>query len=372
LENPEDTWGHVFDNQLDEKSRMMVCLVVFNGGAISEKDLNVAYNNLIEETSIEKNLDLQGDFYSVLKVAVGAVIDRKMTSSGSVVNYDLFNPAVGDYVLRRYSQDINSVFKIVSSLNTISSIANINSMRNGGVFSEGFVIDLVKRMFHYFSECGKQESALEYYMHFVYTVTEFICPNEIIKQYISKFVRDISINDINESNLYKFVTIVSRSSEAKIIKLIEFDFNPLFHKAMGMVLDHGDFVALGDLIYRLNEPYVENYERKIIDMAVEYWSEIIEDDVKGGGVLDDYYDESDDYSASGVVWDHVTDAISEYQIKFTDDDIESIVDCCNVSSIIEDNRSNARWSEDESEYRGHSSISVDNQYSEIDDLFARD
>lgn len=98
LNYPADIWGHVFDNQLDKHSRTIVSLVVFNGKEIQEDNLKEAFLYMANRGNIRGPKYGISDFYSSVKLAVGALINRKLREGSTSALYDLFNPAVGDYL----------------------------------------------------------------------------------------------------------------------------------------------------------------------------------------------------------------------------------------------------------------------------------
>ena len=128
LENPEDIWGHVYDNQLDTHGRYLACIVSFNGRDISEENLKHAFLHFVNRKETKFG---HSDFIASTKLAVGAVLNRIITGSG--IKYDLFNPALGDFLLHRYAKDENVLYLIFESLDTHESLNNLKSLLKGNI-----------------------------------------------------------------------------------------------------------------------------------------------------------------------------------------------------------------------------------------------
>lgn len=126
LDNPSQIWEHPFMAQLDDYGRVIVLLVVFNGGAIKEKTLSVAYHTYI---SLQQNTNLQGqrEFTSNLKILSGSFLTR-LISDKSEVAIDLFNPSIGDFILNRYQNNDATICAVMASLISIPSLQTLRSL----------------------------------------------------------------------------------------------------------------------------------------------------------------------------------------------------------------------------------------------------
>ena len=131
LRNPADVWENPFDAQLDDYGRFIVLLVALHGKKqITHKDLSEAYSRL---TSSPQGAGLNGkkDFLVNLRHLAKSLLSVKITTgSQSVVG--LFNPSIGDYVLKRYSADLPALRLAVLSLRSLSSLATLWSLQRDG------------------------------------------------------------------------------------------------------------------------------------------------------------------------------------------------------------------------------------------------
>ncbi|MBN3128582.1 hypothetical protein H4F63_13995 [Pectobacterium brasiliense] len=50
LDNPKEIWSFYFKKQLSKEQLFITCLVVFNGGVITEKEIKESYDKLMKKT----------------------------------------------------------------------------------------------------------------------------------------------------------------------------------------------------------------------------------------------------------------------------------------------------------------------------------
>lgn len=120
LDNPSEIWTHPFDAQEDDFTRAIVILTAMNGRRISENSLADAYYDFI---SFSENNTMSGrrDFHSNLKLLTGSFLNRFVGRRGDI-DLDLFNPSIGDFIIRRYSKDKSILRMSFISLKTIDSL----------------------------------------------------------------------------------------------------------------------------------------------------------------------------------------------------------------------------------------------------------
>lgn len=179
LDNPADVWENPFEAQHDDFGRCLILLVTLNSRDISQKDLSEAFARFI---ALPDNGAMQGkrDYLQQIKHLAGSMLNRKLLSSNRVL-INLFNPSIGDYVLKRYSEDIPALCAAFSSLRSISSIKTIlnleknklisDSVRNNILYSiissayikkyEGYTADYISyAIVKYYGDIGIIESGM--------------------------------------------------------------------------------------------------------------------------------------------------------------------------------------------------------------------
>lgn len=125
LNNPEDIWADSFEIQSNEYIRSLVSLVVFNWWEIKEIDLINAYNFIKNKINYNSNIDY--NFTLTINLALKSFINRNIYNNWEVF-YSVFDPSISDYVLNKYIDDVDFLFKIYSSLNTEESLSKLHSI----------------------------------------------------------------------------------------------------------------------------------------------------------------------------------------------------------------------------------------------------
>jgi hypothetical protein len=371
LDNPADIWGHVFDNQLDRHSRTIVSLVVFNGKEIQEDKLKEAFLYMANGGNISTPKYGISDFYSSVKLAVGALINRKIREGATSASYDLFNPAVGDYLVRRFSEDQAKLLMLFESLNTNESLENIRNLLKSGIITSHIMHRLIIQLLIKCLRGEIKNKTTEYTVRLINLSIEQVDFNSELQKLLNKWLMNINYEDIDTDFYYKLAGLLIWSLRKRIINTNEFDFEKYFEVALNKTLEHDGFVELSKLFNELGNKYIEKYSQKFKKLILEYWEDMVDENISNDGVLSIYFDDEEEIEAFNALDEYVSANLSEYAVRFDDGEIESICENCNVWDHIEYNRENAAHEDDYYESvrdSGYSSISED---AAIDDLFDR-
>jgi adenylate kinase family enzyme len=372
LDNPADIWGHVFDNQLGEHSRVIVSLVVFNGKEIKEENLIQSFLYLVNEGKSGASQYGVSDFYTSIKLAVGAVINRKIEKTSSAILYDLFNPAIGDYLLRRYSGDQEKIYKLFESLNTKESLANISNLFKSGIIDKDIFREVLNRLL---VRCLKNElkhKTIEYTIRLVNLSLDHIDLISFnIKEMLHKWLRSINFSEIEPGFVYPLTNLLTWSLKNNVLTNNEFEFEEFFDLFLDEFLDHEDYLAFSKLIFELGSEYVAKYSDQIKAFIIEYWQDTINDEIDHSGALDGYLYDEEESAAKQSVYELVAEIFSDHPIVFDHADIESICAYCDIWQFIEKNRESEMWEDEDSGRSGDAGYSSLSEDSAIDDLFER-
>jgi adenylate kinase family enzyme len=152
LDNPTQIWENPFEAQLDDFGRALVLLVVIHGYRIPESLLGEVYQRYL---ALPVNQSLKGrrEFLTNLRLLTGSFLNRTVLDVGVSI-IDLFNPSIGDYVIKRYSRDVASIRIAMLCLRTSMSLFTFMSLRRENVIS----IDQAKVICQELIECACNES----------------------------------------------------------------------------------------------------------------------------------------------------------------------------------------------------------------------
>ena len=170
----------LYDNQIDDFGRLLVSLVVFNGGSIDEQHLEEAFLRLVKLSHGDKIICGPPEFYKSLRLSVGALINRKKAILGERVVYDVFNPAVSDYLLHRFAEDVEQLKRVFISLTTIGSVWNLYSLIKDKRIKPRIIKALISEIY---KNCFNRKSiSLEYEIALIRYFADNIEWNETDKQ----------------------------------------------------------------------------------------------------------------------------------------------------------------------------------------------
>jgi adenylate kinase family enzyme len=160
LTNPSQVWENPFEVQQDDFGRAIVMLTVFNGGNINENALSQAYHRFI---SLPENQHLKGrpQFRSNIRLLCGSFLNRDISFGGSST-IDLFNPSIGDYILKRYSGDVVAVRLAMLSLITVRSIETLRSLKDNKNLTITDTRSICMDMLDHFSVNSFTSTSVEY------------------------------------------------------------------------------------------------------------------------------------------------------------------------------------------------------------------
>jgi len=370
LEDPSDIWGHVYDNQLNVHGQYLACIVSFNGREINEENLKNAFLHIANRSETKFGYS---DFVASAKLATGAVINRTISKKDNSITYDLFNPALGDFLLHRYAKDEDAIYLFFESLDTDESLNNLNSLFNEHAIDIDVAKNVLSRLLDYCLISVHDEKTVDYTINVIDLALGHIFLTSTQKKsvinWLCKFEQDSSeIYQINAffQSLNKLLN--SGIAEANDLPLCAFVKSMLTED-----LYHDDYVSISKVIYYLDDICKKWSQSKLREFVINYWVEMIDEDIGNEDVLGEYhYDEEEDEAEKAVI-KHINKLLGEYSITFNENDVSQIYRGCDVWSHIENNRENASMPDDQDDHRSHGSTDYTtvNEATAIDNLFQR-
>lgn len=133
LDNPARVWENPFEAQHDDFGRALILLVTLNARPISEVELSESYSRFIAHPD-SKAMSGRRDFLQSLRHLGGSMLSRTLSRDGEP-RINLFNPSIGDYVLRRYASDVPSLRAGFCSLRSTSSLRSLFDLERNSLIS---------------------------------------------------------------------------------------------------------------------------------------------------------------------------------------------------------------------------------------------
>ncbi len=187
LNNPSDIWNQCFKRQNNEQTRNLVSAVVFNSGSMGENQLRDTFNSLNQLEGLANQSHSVKDFDSISEISVKTFLNRTITKNS--VQYTLFNPSLGDYVINDYSNKPDKIMKIFASLNTLESLKNLSDLFIGDIINLRFKEEIYQ---YVFEQSFKDFKHLDYKIKLAYQVREYAWAQDNIINLLNYFLDNTS------------------------------------------------------------------------------------------------------------------------------------------------------------------------------------
>lgn len=187
LDNPAHIWEHSFMAQQDDFSRALIILVVLNGQRIFEDELSSTYYRFVALPDTQSMKGLQ-DLQSNLKFLTGSFLNRYI-SSGHKVEFDLFNPSIGDFVLSRLAGDITMIERALLCLHTPASITTLISFFENSTLKKKECQRIANKISLKLVEENFHEYSMEYTSDLVIFIINKLLPNVALEEVLVKMCR---------------------------------------------------------------------------------------------------------------------------------------------------------------------------------------
>lgn len=366
LEDPAKVWENPFVSQQDDFSRAIVILVVMNGRNIDENALCSAYNRFI---ALPENQNLHGrrEFKSNLRALTGSLLNRTVSAyRGATI--DLFNPSIGDFVLKRYSNETPILRQCLLSLYTVASIKTLLSMVRNKMLTSSEKLQVFEAVLKKISSDG-----------FVGTDMRFV------SLLCSQIMQDNGAHDeMGTRSLHAAIVHILNEAEgtpnqdsydalkfAVMRGLVTADEALNFANANISDMDEeGEFVAVAALLKQIPTSSTDHaiVTRMLTDRVVEVISDLVPEYVE---VTDAFSNVSyEDYDRARKNLEAlIDDKLTEMGIAHSRDDVTDIVAPYDVEDALNDYFHSDSGSDYEPRYASESTAApgVD----AIDDLFQR-
>ncbi|MBV7461846.1 MULTISPECIES: restriction endonuclease [unclassified Acidovorax] len=358
LSDPSHIWGHSFDTQADPGQRAIVLLVVLNGKRIQEQLLANAFHRLADRPG-GQTLRGSHDFGSYIRLLTGSFLSRFFLAKFGAA-LDLFNPSIGDFVLKKYSSDPRILKDGVAALRSINGLATILNIRIAGLIADDVVNEIFRDVL---AEAGRDEF-YDYPISFVAKLCQEVLLSDASNKYLDRALEVIiekgAINDFDPSlNTVRIGLGLGKISGANAVQFVMRNLEDISSDD-----DISDATAIveelpSDMLER------DSLANAIYDHVVELASNSLDEFIE---VTDAFY---------GVGWedtdeaeDNITKMIEE---KFSQLGIEITRYCARdiAQSIDIENRLQKHIMNSSESYDRDVSPSFSGGPDEVDDLFDR-
>lgn len=372
LQNPKDVWASVFDNQIDDLMRLAVCLVVFNGNGINEKDFRETFSEQAVNDGLANKSNVNNKLNRTIRNAVGAILQRTVFDENDSARIDLFNPSVADFILGRYLNDWTSLEAFFIHLNTVSSIENLENLKKNSMLGDDGYSQILKKL------ASEKIGPEHLQKNAVYTLklTRMVIqqedkPSRDIFGAIADLVKAINTVPVPKSCIEDACFVLDFVSASKKHQKFQEIISKFIVRCLDEFLVHDDFINLDNLARKL-EPEFEETVLPVIKSAVaEYWEDQISQNVAHEGVIDGYLDPKEENDALQELFEYLEDKLFNFDFKA--EEISRILEFADIQGQIEANQEASMQGEEDYElWRDSGGSSSQNENALVDDLFQRE
>lgn len=361
LSNPSQIWDNPFNAQQDDYGRALIILMALNGAALDEKILSEAYHRflLLPESG---GFIGRREFQANIRLLTGSFFNRTIMREGRVV-IDLFNPSIGDYILKRYAGDVLTLRLGLQSLRTLRSIITLRSLRADKYLSSEGACKVCEELIGNLVFEKFSNSSLEYVAALCDIYRD--CLGEVGEP-IDAFRAAMLfvLNNTHETVDYAF-EVIEWGLEKSIIDCGQ-ALNYI-ENCVNTISTYAQMQAVQSLLNVIHESTPSYHEvcqavkKSSIDLIVDNFSEFID--------LNEAFSKVQDGSnrdAEEFVIQIIERELDNIGIEFSVEDVDQIIENVDVSYEFERYLANS-YEDYEHQYDGPLRIAID----EIDDLFDR-
>lgn len=361
LEDPSLIWGNVFERQINEISKDLVCTIVLNKGRVLEKELENYYYKLCSSKNI---LEIK-PFNFVVIGLVGSLVNRH--ASAKEVYFDLFNPSIIDFVIKNFFKNKYYILDLLFTSDNFKSFQNIVELYENGLILKDDLVFISNRYLSITIE-SKRDDLIFFKIFELCLSFDLICFENLDNaiSYLGDFTKYDKDCYCNE-----FFSV--------ILFYIDYKGGDFFDKLLGVfetklliLLEDFDFETLSILtkiVVKLKVDENNKFYQALKKTIVEYLSQEITSMVIQENIVGDIYIEEDfeENSVIGYIEDHLS---SFFLIKFSQSDIDEIYSSFDLDDAIQANM-NSTYDPD---FDGSTSARYSENYANVDliaDLFDR-
>jgi hypothetical protein len=305
-------------------------------------------------------------------MSVGAVVTRTLDRESIDVKVGLFNPSVGDFVLRGFAADTPSVVSFLSLLQDVSAISQLYSLHRNKFITDSQLIEVLRRLVGRF--WSKPFESVDFAATLAaYLVDDddadpatgmFVAELDALSSHFFALASDSTMPDVLCSfGVYALNNdLLSKSDECWL---------PFARAVIGRTNDDYDLMALANLLVLLEGPVHDNTVTELADHVIACWKEKLPEELTEAEVASKYVD-SDEYDlAKYEIGEHIRSELARYSIKFGREDVEEIMNDYDIFDHLRNNRSSYTGSSSTGQKVVDTVVTGDEEQ-QIEDLFERD
>lgn len=360
LDNPAKVWENPFEAQHDDFGRALILLVTLNARPITQSELSESYARFIAHADA-KAMHGRRDYLQSLRHLAGSMLTRTIAGEREP-QINLFNPSIGDFVLRRYASDVPALRAGFCSLRSTSSLRTLFDLARNDLIStqtKRTVLDAIL-------DGARASGYVGYSSEYIALALVNYAPS----------LSDLSSTDERIAPAARFVAEAEcPGSFADVAEVLEWRLNqclstqPEIAKFVTAACEIGansrELERLSILVQSLTDEHASELWPSIEVLAVNYFTDAVHDEFSDDDVFSAVGLEST-YQAEENLSRLIEAKLCDLGITFSDSAVESIVEAFGISERMRD------YFRPEPDYDYREGRTFANaQMDAIDDLFDR-
>lgn len=360
LDNPAKVWENPFEAQHDDFGRALILLVTLNARPITQGDLSESYARFIAHVDA-KAMHGRRDYLQSLRHLAGSMLTRTVTGEREPL-INLFNPSIGDFVLRRYASDVPSLRAGFSSLRSTSSLRTLFDLARNKLIStraKRAVLDAIL-------DGARASGYIGYSSEYIALALVNYAPN----------LADLSPTEERIAPAARFVAEAEcPGSFADVAEVLEWRLNqglstqPEIAEFITAACEIGanshELERLSNLLNCLTDERASELWPSVEELAVNYFTDAVHDEFSDDDVFSTVAPDST-YHAEKNLSRLIEAKLDDLGIKFSGSAVESIAEAFGISERMRD------YFQPEPDYDYREGRTFANpQMDAIDDLFDR-
>jgi hypothetical protein len=332
FENPSQIWENPFLVQQDDYGRALVLMVVFCGRWVEESLIAEAYSRYI---AMPENQGMQGrrEFQSNIRLLTGSFLTRTIVV-GAPVRLSLFNPSIGDFVLKRYAADVPTLRIVLYALRSYAALSTLRSLR-----ANRLVTDAEETSIHlYLLEKAVTANFSGFTSVFLAALCDQIEPDVREKEGVrDQFLRTVQflLSRSIAAAADDFYNVLRWTVERELVS--GDDALQYVEATIDSVKQHWDFSAIGKLVECIDAS-TQNYDAvlsRVKNRVVEEVSERFDDFIEVNEVFSSL-EEVDYREAEREVRKLIRKELEDLHVSAASEDVQKVLDAYDVKSAFED------------------------------------